>query len=106
VKELFPILFGLLFASVFVWAALCYWLFKRLETQHPEKYEAMGKPSLIMNDSLSNNIYFMKFLFKREYNDLNDPSITRLAQFMRVFFLVYFIGFMFLFLGVPLGYAP
>lgn len=105
-KELFPIIFGLLFVLVFVWFALCNWLFKRLETRHPEKYEAMGKPSLIMNNSISNNISFIKFLFKREYLDLNDPAISNLAQFMLVFFLVYSIGLMFLILGLPLGYAP
>jgi hypothetical protein len=91
---------------VFVWFALCHRLFKSLQTRHPEKYEAMGRPSLIINNSLSNNISFMKFLFKREYLDLNDPGISKLAQFMLIYLLVYLIGFMFLFLSVPLGYAP
>ena len=103
--ELFNVLFGLLFVSILVWFALCLWLFKRLEEWHPEKYAAMGKPSLIMNNSLSNNISFLNFLANREYLDLNDPAISKLAQFMRVYFLVLLTGFIFFFLGVSFGYV-
>jgi predicted permease len=106
VKDLFPIFFGVLFASVFLWFALCHRLFKAPETRHPEKYSAMGKPGLIMNNSLSNNISFMKFLCKRECLDLNDFAIAKLAQFMLVFLVVYLIGFSFLFYRLLLGYAP
>ncbi len=105
-KQLFPILFGVLFCSVFVWFFLCYRIFKILETRHPEKYESMGKPSLIMNNSLSNNIAFMKFLFKREWRALSDSGLETLGNFMLVFFAIYTAGFLALFFSVPLGYAP
>lgn len=105
-KEFFPIMFGILFCSVFVWFFLCYRLFKILETEHPEKYESMGKPSLIMNNSLSGNIAFMKFLFKREWRDLGNSSLTSLSKTMLVFFVIYMVGFLTLFISVPLGYAP
>jgi hypothetical protein len=109
-KEIFPLVFGVLFVSVFVWFGLCMRLFKLLETRHPEKYNAMGRPSLIMNNSLSNNISFMKFLFKQEYRELNDHSIQKLGQVMRAFSLVYMSGFLFLviaflLLATPLGHA-
>ncbi len=106
VKEVFPIMFGILFCSVFVWFFLCYRLFKILETRHPEKYESMGKPSLIMNNSLSSNITFMKFLFKREWRDLDDSGLATLSKSMLVFFAIYTVGFLALFFSVPLGYAP
>lgn len=104
-KEVFPILFGILFCSVFVWFFLCYRLFKILETRYPEKYQSMGKPSLIMNNSLSSNITFIKFLFKREWRELDDAGLAILGNFMLVFFAVYFVGFLTLFFFVPLGYA-
>lgn len=104
-KEVFPIMFWVLFCSVFVWFFLCYRLFKILETRHPERYESMGKPSLIMNNSLSSNITFMKFLFKREWRELNDAALTTLGRFMLVFFTIYTVGFFALFISVPLGYA-
>lgn len=105
-KDVFPVLFGVLFCSVFVWFFLCYRLFKILETRHPETYIAMGKPSLIMNNSISNNISFMKFLFKRGWRDLNDDGLARLGNTMLVFFAFYTAGFCFMFFGLPLGYAP
>lgn len=104
-KELFPVLFGVLFCSVFVWFALCVKLFKMLETRHPVKFNAMGRPSLVMNNNLSNNISFMRFLLKREYVELNDPVVSRLSSVMLVYLIVYLIGFMILFFSVPLGYA-
>jgi hypothetical protein len=66
----------------------------------------MGKPSLIMNNSLSSNITFMKFLFKREWRELNDSGLATLGKFMLVFFAIYTVGFFALFFSVPLGYAP
>ncbi|WP_444895967.1 hypothetical protein [Microbulbifer sp. SSSA005] len=105
-KEVFPIIFGVLFCSVFVWFFLCYRLFKILETRHPDKYASMGKPSLIMNNSISSNISFMKFLFKREWRDLGDSGLATLGKSMLVFFAVYMMGFLTLFFVVPLGYAP
>lgn len=105
-KEVFPVIFGVLFCSVFVWFFLCYRLFKILETRYPEKYESMGKPSLIMNNSLLSNITFMKFLFKREWRELNDSGLATLGKFMLVFFAIYTVGFFVLFFSVSLGYAP
>lgn len=105
-KEVFPIMFGVLFCSVFLWFFLCYRLFKILETRHPEKYESMDRPSLIMNNSLSSNITFMKFLFKREWRELNDSRLAMLGKSMLVFFAIYTVGFFALFFSVPLGYAP
>jgi hypothetical protein len=104
-KEVFLILFGVLFISVFVWFFLCNKMFKKLALKHPEKYEAMGKPSLIMNNSLSNNISFMKFLFKREWRDLNDQSVASLGKIMSVFIALYLALFLVIFISVPLGLA-
>ncbi len=104
-KEILIIVFGVLFCSVLVWFFLCYRLFKILETRHPEKYEAMGKPSLIMNNNLSSNITFMKFLFKREWRELEDSALSTLGKSMLIFSFMYIAGFLALFISVSLGYA-
>jgi len=104
-REVFPFLFGVLFCSIFVWFFLCYKLFKILEIRHPEKYENMGRPSLIMNNSLASNITFMKFLFKQEWRALNDTGLAALCTTMLIFFGFYLVGFLALFLAIPLGYA-
>lgn len=105
-NDVFPILFGVLFLSVFVWFFLCYRLFRILETRHPDKYESMGKPGLIMNNSLSTNITFMTFLFKREWRELNDPGLATLSKSMMVFFAMYTIFFLTLFFSVPVALVP
>jgi hypothetical protein len=104
-KEVLVIMFGVLFCSVLVWFFLCNRLFKILETRHPEKYESMGKPSLIANNSLSSNLTFMKFIFKREWRNLDDSGLSDLGKFMLVFFVIYMLGFLALFFSVSLGYA-
>lgn len=105
-NETFAIIFGILFCSVFVWFYLCHRMFKALRTRHPEKYESMGRPSLIMNNSLSNNISFMKFLFKREWQDLNDSSLASLGKGMLAFFTIYLALFLGLFFSAPFATAP
>lgn len=105
-KEMFPVLFGILFCSVFVWFYLCHKMFGILRTRHPDKYESMGKPSLIMNNSISNNLLFMRFLFKREWQGLNDKGLTILGKSILIFFALYTVLFLSLFFSVPLGLAP
>ena len=105
-NPVFSTTFGLLFCSVPVWFFLCYRLFKILETRHPEKYESMGKPGLFMNNSISNNISFGKFLFRGEWRALNDQRLAVLCKFMLVFFVLYCIGFLSMFIAVPLAVAP
>ena len=101
----FPIIFGILFCSVFVWFYLCNRMFKILRKRHPEKYGAMGKPSLIMNNSLSSNISFMKFLFKREWRQLDDESLDSLGKGMLIFFGLYSALFLGLIISFPFGIA-
>ncbi len=104
-NEIFPILFCVLFCFVLVWFFLCVKLFKALETRHPKKYEEMGKPSLFMNNSMSGNIAFMRFLFKRESRNLDDTKLDSLSKFILIYISLYFIGFSFLFVSIPLGFV-
>jgi len=71
-------------------------MFVILKTRHPDKYEEMGRPSLIMNNTFSNNLSFIKFFFKREWRKLNDRGMTSLGNGMLVFFGIYTILFFWL----------
>ncbi len=102
----FIIAFALWFAALFAWFALCYRLFRMLETQHPQKYAEMGRPGLIANNSIASNIAFMKFLFGREYVGLDDPAVAKLGRFMRAFVGFYLAAFAALFLALLAGYTP
>ena len=105
-EKIFPIAFGILFCSVLVWFILCHRFFKILETRHPEKYESMGKPSLIMNNSISNNLSFMKFIFRKEWKQINDNGLAFLSLGMLYFIAIFSIGFLSLVIGVIAGIAP
>ncbi len=74
-----------------------------LEARYPEKYESMGKPTLIKNNTMSTNITFIKFLLRREWRDLNDAELTKLSRFMLVFWIIYLVGFLTLFSAVVSG---
>lgn len=45
-----------------------------------------------MNNNVSNNILFMKFLYGRHWRNLNDPGIEKLAGFMFVYSIIYLFG--------------
>jgi uncharacterized membrane protein YhaH (DUF805 family) len=85
------VLFFVCMAMVLVWFMLMRRLFKRIETCHPEKYEAMGSPSLQRAQSASWPL--LKFLFGREYRALDDPYLTKLSKSMLSYFFVYLVIF-------------
>jgi len=93
-------LFALLAVMVFVWFGLCTWTFRRLEKSHPEKYLEMGRPSLFLRNNLENNWLFMKFMWRSDYQALNDLPLTRTCSVMKVFLCIYcllFVSMFFLF---------
>jgi hypothetical protein len=93
---LFPVLFGM----VIVWFVLIKLLYKRLEREHPQKYEAMGKPSLFLRNHISGSFATLKFLVSREHKALNDGYLSKLSDAMLVFFAIYLLLFFGLFVGV------
>jgi hypothetical protein len=53
----------------------------------------MGKPSLFFNSTPDNNSRFIKFLLKREWENLNDDYLDKLCSKMFVLFFVVSIPF-------------
>ena len=96
VITLFPILFGM----VIVWFVLIKLLFNRLERAHPQKYEAMGRPSLFLRNSIAGGWATFKFLVAREHKALNDSYLSKLSYAMLIFFAVYLLLFFGLFFVV------
>ena len=93
-------LFFVLFASVFVWFGLVSQLYKILATDHPQKYEEMGKPTLFWNNSPKSGWLLVKFIMKREYRGLGNQKLVKLGNFMFNFFVAYGILFSILFVAV------
>jgi hypothetical protein len=86
---LFPVLFGMVIA----WFVLIKLLFSRLERAHPRKYEAMGRPSLFLRNSIAGGWATLKFLVTREHKALNDSYLSKLSDAMLVFFAIYLLLF-------------
>ena len=99
-ETLFMTIFLLLLGMVLIWFILVKMLFKRLESAHPAKYEAMGRPSLFLHSSPAGAIAMLKFLVTREHKTLNDSYLSKLSDAMLIFFLVYVILFLVLFFSI------
>ena len=99
-ETLFTTIFFALFGMVLAWFVLVRLLFKRLETAHPAKYEAMGRPSLFFRYSPAGAIAMLKLLVTREHKALNDSYLSKLSDAMLGFFVVYTVLFFTLFFSV------
>ena len=90
------VLFPLLFAMAVGGLMLSKLLLNRLERVHPDKYEAMGRPSLFLRNNITNAWATQKFIFGREHKNLNDSYLSKLSDVILVFFVIYLL----LFIGV------
>ena len=88
------LLLGVLFVMAAAGLILISWLFHRLRNRHPSAYESIGSPSLFWNNSVRNNLLFLKFLFSSHAWELDDPQLSRVVLFLRVFLLVYVVLFL------------
>jgi hypothetical protein len=88
------VLFWILLVCTLVGLSLHFIFLRKLRIDHPQTWVALGKPSLFLNNSIGNNLTCRRFLNKREYIDLNDASLTKLCNSLRVLnnaYLVFFI---------------
>ncbi len=90
-KPLFFISRIFMLGLALTWWGLCRRVFRRLENRHPDKYTEIGSPSLRWGSSLRSNWSFLKFLWKNEFQPLNDSSLTRTCWIMKYLFAGYCI---------------
>ena len=92
---LLPILFIALFVSAGIGFVLQHTFLLRLRTRHAQTWEALGCPTLFVNNSVGNSLAVFRFLWRRQYQSLGDQQSVRLASFLRGYLVVYFVLFMF-----------
>jgi hypothetical protein len=93
-------LLTVLAVMAFVWFGLCIWTFRRLEKSHPEKYIEIGRPSLVLRNTLESNWSFMKFMWRSDYSVLNDPLLTQICSIMKALLCAYGLLFITMVLSV------
>ncbi len=96
--EIISILFWTVFIMSVVFTMLRMRMYKILEKEHLKKYEEMGKPTVFLRSSISTIFLLIKFLWKREYIELNDKDLTSLGNLMLVLFVIQSIGLFIIFI--------
>ena len=82
-----------MFAMVIGWFVMLKIMFNRLERLHPQKYEAMGRPTLFLRNNIYTGWMTLKFIGLREHRSLADATLSKLSDFMFGYFLLYLAVF-------------
>lgn len=65
----------------------------RLRIHHPETWAKLGQPSLVLNNSIQKSISVLLFLWRKEYQDLDDPETVRIGNLLRSFLIIHLLLF-------------
>ena len=77
------------FVATFIYLVSVYRLERYIENTHGSTWESLGEPHLIFNNSLRNNFRLLKFLKRKEYQNLSDDQLTiRCTRIRNVFIVV------------------
>lgn len=66
---------------------------RRLETMHQEKWSELGRPTLVLNNSIKNNLATFYFLKNRDFEALNDAELTKRCDLLWLCLRLYFVLF-------------
>lgn len=93
--------FVFLMVSVSFWMYMSNKLFKMLKNRHPEIYKSMNRPDVILNNSPNTGIKLMNFISNRKHKTLNDKELSRLSDFMLIYFFLYIIAIIIFIFVIP-----
>jgi hypothetical protein len=68
-------------------------LLRRLESKHQAVHESLGSPLLIFNNRPRNNMLVLGWLWRREFESLDDAGTIALARNVRTMLLCLAVGF-------------
>jgi len=86
---IFSVFFALIYTLVVsvIGAELVWYFFvSRLRKRHSETWEALGRPSRVMN-ARAPNFGFSRFIWQRRYSSLPDGQAIRLGTLLRGFLI-------------------
>lgn len=86
-----------LLAMILAWFVLLWSLLRRLEKHHPAEYERLGRPTLFRRYGRYSRLAIFRFLVLRQHRRQRDAELSRLADLMLAFLVVYLalIGWIF-----------
>jgi len=56
-----------------------YSFLRLLRQEHSTEWDRLGRPTLLMNNSIQNSVKFLRFLAKKDYLSLRDAELTNRA---------------------------
>ncbi len=83
----FMVLFAFQFLGTVAYLFLIAGLFKRLKASHTPVWEALGSPSLFLNNNIRNNWLVLRWLWAKRYMDLQEADTIDLAGTVRAVLL-------------------
>lgn len=92
--EFLPFVIIALFSAAIFGMFLTHKFYAILKEKHNEKWQELGSPSLIKNNSVKTCLAAWSFLRKKEYLKTHDPSLIKLSQVLYSFSIIYIIFFL------------
>ena len=89
----FIVLFVVQALGTVVYLFLIARMFSYLERHHADVYEALGSPSLFLNNNIQNNRLVLGWLWREEYSDLADAECVRRARTVRKLLIALAVNF-------------
>lgn len=87
-ETVLAVLFGVGVAVMVIGAILMSWLYRRLEERHYDVWDRLGQPSLFLNASARIQQRVGRFLWHKEYADLGDETLSKIASLAKVLTVV------------------
>lgn len=91
--EFLPFVIIMLFSAAIFGMFLMHKFYSILKKKHNEKWQELGSPSLIKNNSFKTCFATWSFLRKKEYLKTHDSSLIKLSQVLYGFGVIYIIFF-------------
>jgi uncharacterized membrane protein YraQ (UPF0718 family) len=93
------ILFFALMLAVIVGLVMQHFFLQEMRSHHPDVWESLGRPTLIRNNTISNGLAVLRFLWRKEYQALDDAKFIRFAAFVRAYLIAYTVFFALIVIG-------
>jgi hypothetical protein len=87
------VLFTLLAVSCIAGLVAMHFFLRCLRLHHVATWQHLGTPTLVMNNTIRSGLSVMRWLWKKEYVALEDPHLTRFAQAMIAYQMLYLVVF-------------
>ena len=93
-RNLLFVIVSVLGLMILAWFFQITKFFAYLREKHPGEYEAMGRPSVLANNTFSNNIAFLCFIIGDKPATLGDARLEGWCRFLARFFYAYMVLFL------------